>query len=108
MRHPSRSSFAHHLVKALLAALVAVLSASSLAGCASPDAPTVAGSVAIVTASHDDELAPTLSPSDFALLGAHARSARARDDAVSAYLIGADSAETTRIDLAPRRPNGQI
>lgn len=105
MHHSSRSSGRRRGVEALLAALLAVLATTTACG---TEQPAVTGPIAVVTAGHDNELAPTFAPGDLAVLGAHAESVRGRDDTAAVHVVTADAATTETVDLAPRRPNGQV
>ncbi|MEJ2862428.1 hypothetical protein [Actinomycetospora flava] len=105
MHQTPRSWARRRAVKVLHIALGGALLAT--AACGSGDAQATA-SIAVVTASHDDELEPTFSPGDIGLLSAHAQSARGRDDAAPVHVVTADPATTETVDLTPRRPNGQV
>jgi len=82
--------------------------AAAIPGCGVHQAASALGAhaTAIVAAHHGNELAPELSGADLVRL--HAAAADPDIDDVAAYVVAAGRPEVEKVDLEPRRPNGQI
>jgi outer membrane protein OmpA-like peptidoglycan-associated protein len=94
-------------VRRLLPAAVAVVTSLLLwllGACTGPPTSVSPSTIAVVVAHHDTELPPALSDAEHARFRALATSS---DDAVVTVLAAGDPA-VEQVDLAPRRPNGQV